>query len=171
MREIALTQGKITLVNDEDFMLLNMVIWQAHKQPNKTIADNWLAGHAIAETTASPSKTIFMHRFIMGAGVGQVVDHIDADGLNNQKYNLRICTALGNNRNSTKQGGTTSKYKGVSYHKKSQKWQVQIVCGTRNDGKRNTVFLGHYISEEEAATMYDFAAKFYFGEFAKCNFS
>jgi hypothetical protein len=101
---------------------------------------------------------IYMHRAIAGAGKGVTVDHIDHDGLNNRKSNLRECTYSQNAANARKGPGYTSKHKGVCWH--AGKWEAFIRCRDKH------LYLGRFATEEEAATAYAIAAKDMFGEFA-----
>lgn len=97
MKEIPLTQGKVALVDDEDFELLNQLNWYAYK--NKT--GNY---YAVRNYSAEKGKRkiILMHREIMDAPKGIQVDHRNGDGLYNQKENLRLAT---HQQNSFNQGG------------------------------------------------------------------
>jgi hypothetical protein len=91
-----------------------------------------------------------------------LVDHKDNNGLNNQKYNLRVCTQWQNLRNSTRRSNNTSGFKGVSRFR--NKWISRI----RTDEGR--ICLGTFNTPEEAAIAYDEAALKYHGEFANLNF-
>ena len=106
-----------------------------------------------------------LHRRIMNAQPGQIVDHINGNGLDNRRCNLRITNSHGNNCNSAKRKNSTSKYKGVSWSSREKKWKAQI---QENKRKRP---LGTYVSEEQAARVYDKAALQLHGEFAKINFN
>lgn len=92
------------------------------------------------------------------------VDHINHDGLDNRRSNLREVTQSQNLMNSRLQRGGTSQYKGVSWHSARQKWIVFIMT----DGVSN--YLGYYTDETKAAQVYDAAAKDLFGEYAFLNF-
>jgi len=106
-----------------------------------------------------------MHREIMNPEDNFVIDHIDKDGLNNQKSNLRKATVSQNNSNRRSQVGSKSKYLGVSFYKKTSKWVAFISYGGRNKNKH----LGYHKTEKEAALAYNNAALKYHGEFANIN--
>lgn len=101
-----------------------------------------------------------MHRLVMHAKPGQMVDHINGDTLDNRRSNLRICTAVQNRQNSKPQGGR--KFKGVV--KKRSKYEPVI----RVNGR--IVRLGVFDLPETAARAYDSAAAHFFGQFARLNF-
>lgn len=103
-----------------------------------------------------------MHRIIMGIPDSRI-DHRDNNGLNCQKYNLRLATSHENNWNAQKKLGTTSKYKGVAWYKQTKKWCSKIHINGENK------HLGYFLDETEAAITYNNAAIKYFGEFAKLN--
>jgi len=106
---------------------------------------------------------IRMHRLILKAQKGQQVDHINGNGLDNRKDNLRFCTSSQNYQNSRKRKNCSSKYKGVWWHKQSKKWQTGIVLNYKN------YHLGYFTNEIEAAKAYDLTAAEFFGEFARLN--
>ena len=149
-KEIQLTRGKVAIVDDEDFERLNQHNWCV-RQGTKTF-------YAIRE---AQGKRIHMHHLICP----KPVDHINGNGLDNRRCNLRQATQSQNRMNQSKGGGTSSKFKGVTWSKQSQKWQAQIKFHKKNK------HLGLFISEVEAAKAYDKAAKQLFGTFAKPNFS
>ncbi len=98
-----------------------------------------------------------MHKLITGL---PATDHRNGDGLDNQRSNLRPANAAQNNHNQRPQVGHSSRFKGVTWHKKVRKWQAAIkVCG-------KTHYLGCYVSEEEAAAAYAAAALAFQGEYA-----
>ncbi|MCK9282549.1 MAG: HNH endonuclease [Melioribacteraceae bacterium] len=161
MKKIKLTQGKFALVDDEDFEYLNQFKWCAHKA-----FDNYYAIRHV--TIDNRQRELQMHRVIMKTPKGKVTDHIDHNGLNNQKSNLRICTARENCCNSKPILGGSSKYKGVSFDTCRAKrnwasWKVSIRNGITQ------ISVGYFKTEKEAALVYNEKAKELFGEFAYLN--
>ena len=107
-----------------------------------------------------------MHRQILHPPGHLVVDHINHNGLDNRKANLRHATRVQNNRNRLiiKRKGASSKYKGVSWRKRKKRWHARIHVNGRYK------FLGYFKEEINAAKAYDKAAKKYHKEFASLNF-
>lgn len=138
MKQIFLTQGKVALVDDEDFERLNLVNWQAIHSGNTFYAVRMIR-------TFKGRCTERMHRCIVDAGLLHV-DHIDGDGLNNQKSNLRVVTNRENSQN--KHITKTSKYPGVWWDKTHDSWHSQIQVA----GKRKSV--GYFKTEWEAFAAY-----------------
>jgi hypothetical protein len=116
-------------------------------------------------------KTKYLHRLIMNEPVGQSVDHINGDKLDNRRSNLRICSHFGNmrNRKTSTHAGKQSRFKGVYWSASSKKWAATI--GVYSFEKRRSVptYLGVYLTEEAAALAYNKAASKLFGEFARLN--
>lgn len=156
MKSIELTQGQVALVDDTDFEKLNKHKWCA-------VWRGWGWYAMRSEHNGGNRRGILMHREIMAAQPGQMIDHRNRRGLDNRRENLRFCTTSQNNANAKKRVGSTSKYKGVSLFRRDSKWQVHI----RLHGK-NT-YLGRFDSEVEAALIYNVAAIEWFGEFARLN--
>lgn len=157
MKEIKLTRGYVALVDDEDYDWLMEYPWHIHidKKSNKRT-------YGLYAISGRGSKR--MHRLIMNTPAGMDVDHIDHNPLNNQKYNLRNCLRWQNRMNTSPWG--SSKYLGVNIYEKDGHDYIRAKITVR--GK--CIFLGQYKTEEEAAHVYDKAAKQYFGEFANLNF-
>jgi hypothetical protein len=95
-KEIILTRGKVAIVDDEDFKYLNQYKWYASKIPKY---DLWYANRTTSLKKEGFRKDIGMHRVIMNPPPKMFVDHIDHNGLNNQRSNLRIVTQRQNNQN------------------------------------------------------------------------
>jgi len=143
-----------TIVDPDDYQKLAKLPWQ--------LCDSETGQYALR---LAGRQIIAMHRVIMNAPRGSIVDHEDRNGLNNTRKNLRFATRTQNNCNVRRKTETkTSKYKGVSFVPKTQKWRAQI--------KYNGIskHLGYFENEEDAARTYDEAAKEYHGEFAVLNF-
>ena len=158
MKEIKLTQGKFALVDDEDFDELNKFKWYAQGGANSFYARRDISNNG-------KRYRILMHRKILGLTNPNIhCDHVNNNGLDNQKSNLRGCTVSENLRNSKPFINSTSKYKGVSFYKRDNKWRAQIMI----DGKET--HLGYFKDEIEAAKVYDKAAKVHHKEFAYKNF-
>jgi hypothetical protein len=104
-----------------------------------------------------------MHRQIIGANATFEVDHINNNSLDNRRENLRVCTRQQNMFNCSKRSGTSSKYKGVHFHRKANKWQATISVDHK------IIYLGLYSTEMEACLVRDRAAVKYHGDFAKLN--
>jgi len=158
MREIHLTQGKIAIVDDADHEYLSQFHWVTHKKRGTY--------YALRATKRPDGKKtlIYMHREILGMADPKVfVDHIDHDGLNNSRGNLRTCTHRENKRNIGKLRTNTSGYKGVSWHKERRRWCSAIKVNGKN------ISLGGFKSKDDAARAYNVAAIKYFGEFAYVN--
>lgn len=152
MAEIALTRGKVAVVDSEDIGLLRRHKWIA--VPGKS---TWYAHTSLA--LADRRVTVKMHRMILGITDAQVqVDHVDRNGLNNQRGNLRIATRSQNRGNIVSAVGA-SPYKGV-HPRGDLYWTAKVA----------NLFLGFYDSETQAALAYDQAALSLFGEFALLNF-
>ena len=100
----------------------------------------------------------------MDAPAGVMVDHINRDRLDNRRANLRMATNAQNQANVTKRQGMTSRYKGVSRHTATGRWQARISV----EGKQ--MHLGYFAHEADAARAYDARAREVFGVFAQANF-
>lgn len=158
MKTIELTKNKVAMVDDADYEWLNQWEWYAQK--------GLLTFYAARRMTVSENtghKQQYMHRLILNiSDKATVTDHIDHNGLNNQRINLRACSQQQNMMNHKIQKHS-SVFKGVSKEKNTGRWRGYI----KVSGKR--LHLGYFSSEEEAAFVYDEAAKKYFGEFARLN--
>jgi hypothetical protein len=154
MKEIILTQGKRAFVDDEDFERLSQWKWCAVKE-----RDTYYAIHR------KDGYNIGMHRAILGfsRGDGKVIDHINGNGLDNRRENLRECLNRQNLYNRPKNKKSKSKFKGVTWHKATKKWRADIMANYK------PISLGLYNSPQEAALAYNYAAVHYHGVFARLN--
>jgi hypothetical protein len=160
MKKIALTQGQFAIVDDEYFEELNKFSWCLYKDHNTCYAKRKLPA------IDGKKITLAMHRYILGLTDSKIfVDHINGNGLDNRRENLRVCTNSENLRNRSKQKNNSSGFKGVSWHKASQKYSAQIK-GININGKKH---LGLYVCPIQAAKAYNEAAIKYHGEFAQLN--
>lgn len=140
----------VAIVDDEDYLELSKYKWNAHF-PKKS------------STSYARCSKGYMHRMILNAPKGLQVDHVDHNGLNNQKNNIRICSSKENNVNIKSQKNSTSKYLGVSFEKSRNKWKACI----RFNGKQKTI--GRYNTEDEAGLAYNKEAVIHHGDFANLN--
>jgi hypothetical protein len=159
MKTIPLTQGMVALVDDEDYADLAQFKWYARKSPKD---HTYYAARNVKQ--AGRQITERMHRRILNAQVGQIVDHENHNGLDCQRHNIRICTQRQNNGNRRRNIHSSSRFKGVTWYGRYKKWRAQI----QNNGKE--IHLGYFDDEEQAAHAYDKKAIELFGEFACLNF-
>lgn len=156
-KTIPLTQGKVAIVDDADFESLSKHKWY------------YLKGYAVRKIRHDDKqRTIYMHHAILKPPLGFESDHLNGNGCDNRRCNLRSCTHSQNLRNSAKPAHRrgnicSSKYKGVTWHKPARKWQAQI----KLDGMNR--YLGLFNDEQEAALRYNIEATKLFGEFANLN--
>jgi hypothetical protein len=154
MKEIKLNLGFVAIIDDDDYPNISLNKWFIDFKGNVTYAVR-------NEMTLGKSRKIYMHRVVMGARKGQVVDHLDYNGLNNQKNNLRICTHGQNLQHHYSAWGELP-YIGVV--RKREKFHARIVFN------KERFCLGCYFTMEEAARVYDRKAIELYGEFAYLNF-
>jgi hypothetical protein len=153
VKQIELSHGKFALVDDDDFERINQNKWKFNNR-----------GYAVRLTHQNKKwKTHSMHRVILNAEDGQIVDHKNGDRLDNRKENLRIASPSQNCWNSKLCINNTSGYKGVSLEKKTGKWNARIHINNKK------IHLGAFENKHDAARMYNFWAIDLFGEFAQLN--
>ena len=147
---IPLSSGKYAIVDDEDYEWLNETKWADDSR-----------GYAIRKVKGKRT-TEKMHRLILNAKDGEVVDHINRIPWDNRKENLRIATTGQNSANKGPYATNKSGYKGVAVFNKGR-WTAQITVNYRK------IHLGVFDDPKEAAMVYNEAAIKYFGEYAKLN--
>lgn len=160
MKIISISKGEQTLVDDEDYEILNSIKWQCFKRKRYQKIEKY------ARTTIQVDKkkvSLLMHRVIMGDPIGFLVDHINGNTLDNRKSNLRLVNNSQNLMNSEPRKNCSSKYKGVSFDSNTGKYKAQIQIN-----KKRT-HLGLFENELEAAICYNENALKYYGEYARIN--
>lgn len=157
MKEVQLNRGYIALVDDEDFEKVSQFKWSALVDKRKKDGS---IKNVYAIRGVCTGKTETMHRFITG---NTETDHVDHNGLNNQRQNLRRCTSQQNRCNRVKAGDNTSGYKGVHWCKQTSSWMARI------EADNIRLYLGRFSTALEAANAYDAAALKYHKDFALTN--
>jgi len=151
MKSISLIPGGLTLVSDCDYWWAKRFSWNNHQ-----------SGYVAYNSNAN--GIIYLHRMIMEHCDPFWIDHIDGNPLNNVRSNLRLVTPSENSMNRRGQRNSFSKYKGIYWYKRHQKWVAKITCnGIRHE-------LGYFDKEIDAAKAFDAGAKKYQGKFAILNF-
>jgi HNH endonuclease/AP2 domain len=153
VKMIALTHGKFALVDDEDYQWLSKRKWRFNMKG--------YASRSIRQ--AGKLTTLYMHRAILDAPKGLIVDHIDLNGLNNQRANLRLASRKENAHNRGNQRNSKTGLKGVSKAQKGVGWTARIRANEKY------IYLGVFKTSELAAAAYDKAAKKLHGNFARTN--
>lgn len=146
---ITTSKNEEILVDKECYLDLNKYSWSI--KPD---------GYACAKISG---KTYLMHRYLLNAKNGEIIDHINGNKLDNKKLNLRYSNPLNNAHNKTKLENTTSKYIGVHFYKNRNKY----VSTLTKAGKK--YHLGYFETEKEAAKAYNTKAIELYGEFANLN--
>lgn len=169
---IPVAGGLFALVDAEDAARVLAFRWHTKRQtayPTKVYVQR--------STRLTPGRkgkrgSVALHRFILDAPPGAVVDHRNGDPFDNRRENLRLCTAEQNSRNVTSsKNRKAGAFKGVSWNRRAQKWEAAIGAGERKaNGKARRLYLGVFERAADAARAYDAAALRYFGEFAALNF-
>lgn len=159
MKTIELTQGKVTLVDDDVYEWASKLKWHVRKHKRR-----WNAARNSLQVDG-PRQTLLLHREILRPADDQEVDHINGDSLDNRRANLRSVSHQQNTSAFQRQRpNKTSKFRGVNWDKKVDAWRAQICC------RGNKIALGFSTSEETAAKLYDTYARKFLGEFTQPNF-
>lgn len=159
-REIKMSEPIRVFLKNDPVTIMDAVDYEKYKHLSFNVVPGGTGFPYIRVKDAG--KTTGLHRLIMDAPAGILVDHINQDTLDNRKSNLRLATRSQNMGNRAKHMGK-SKYKGVCWIEKRQRWIAQIFT----DGKRRQ--LGRFETEVDAAMAYNKAASEFFGEFAYLN--
>lgn len=152
-KEIPLRGGYIALVDEEDFAYLSQHKWRRTHHGRSSYVSTQIAG-----------KQTYMHRLIMNPPDEIMVDHINGDGLDNRRANLRHATPQQNSMNRVRsKENSASKYLGVFLGRDGKSWRAQIVVNTK------LIYLGVFRTQREAALAYNEASRLHNGEFASLN--
>lgn len=152
MKKINLMLGRFALVDNSDYEKVSKFKWYADKGSRTYYAKMVGGGKR-------------MHRFILGLRKNSrlEVDHINNDGLDNRRSNLRLCNRSQNLQNARKRLRASSGFKGVCWHKQNKRWFAYI------QKNKKFISLGTFKKEKEAALAYNYKSKELFGEFACLN--
>jgi hypothetical protein len=149
VRQIPLGNGQYAYVDAADYEWLSQYTWYSYAGGYAARVEN--------------NKIIYMHREIMKAPKGMVVDHIDGNRANNCRFNLRVCTRTENLRNNAKRRDASCRFKGVGYDEERGKYFAKCA----HQGERP--WLGYFDSDVEAARAYDYRAVQCYGPYARLN--
>ena len=149
--------GLVAIIDHADSDLISPHTWYPWANKGKLRTVNWAY-------TRTGDVTTYMHRMILEAKKGQIIDHADGDGLNNRRCNLRFCTNSQNQANSPAPTGISG-FRGVFWEGKypNKPWRAAVY----NHGPR---YVGRFKEPEDAARARDRKALEIFGEFATLNF-
>lgn len=156
MKYIELSRGFKAIVDDEDYEMLIKYKWYVAITPRINYARTFL------KDELGKWHGVLIHRMILGLVINNsvCVDHINHDGLDNRKINLRPASYSQNGMNRRKNQIAISKYKGVCKTSDNKAWQAQI----RKEGK--LFYLGRFKTEDEAANIYKKTAGELFGDYS-----
>ena len=153
-----LTRGYVALVDDEDYDAVSDLNWYAKKCGNQIYAV-----HSPWNPKRRMNDTVLLHRFVTGFAF-PLVDHVNGNGLDNRRSNLRPATDEQNGQNQKIGARNTSGYRGVDFVKSRGVYRARIASG------RSRASVGVFLRPEDAARAYDAAARVLYGEYAAVNF-
>ncbi len=151
---VPLTRGYEAIIDAADVPLVEGFNWIAFVRPHTVYVIS-------SRKTGNTPSTIYLHRLIMGAPVGLEVDHVDCNGLNNRRNNLRFASKSQNAHNQRIRSNNRSGVKGVSFNKKRGLWvaHIKIQYKSRTIGSFRTI--------EEASAAYAAASAALHGEYGR----
>lgn len=158
MSEVKLNKNKVTIVDDEDFEKVSKFTWGCVSHGKRFYARTTIK-------VGGKPYVLYLHRFIAGLkkGDGKQTDHINGNGLDNRKSNLRLCSYSENQYNIGLRQNNTSGYTGIWWNKDKKKWIVKV----KHNKKK--IHLGAFDDKKTAALAYNKGAIKYHGAFAKLN--
>ncbi len=151
---ISLTMGYVAVIDAADVPLVSGGNWCAEVRPHGVYARR-------CEGSGPRKRVIRLHRLLMAAPMGHPVDHINGDGLDNRRANLRLATVQQNNHNRRRTAMNTSGFKGVHLNRQLNKWRAMI----KVSGKQS--HLGYFDTPEDAAVAYAKASAKLHGEYGR----
>jgi len=158
MKYLPLNKGLYALLDDDDFFRIRQRGWHAVKKYQITYVRRTVGKRG-------QQKCVYLHHEVLGVISGKHIDHINGDGLDNRKENLRITSPSHNQANrKNKNKNNTSGFRGVTFSKRDQIWIAQIMVN------RRCLCVGRFDSAIEAAKARDAAALKIFGDCAVLNF-
>lgn len=150
MKEIILSGGQTAIVDDADYELVSAHKWKLDS-----------TGRYVVRNLRK--RTLYMHRMLLKAPTGLDVDHINGNGLDNRRENLRLATHAQNQCNQKIRTDNSSGYKGVRWHSGDRRWRARITFQGRE------IWLGNFSTAELAHAAYCSAAQKLHGQFARFN--
>jgi hypothetical protein len=153
---VPLTRGYEAIIDAADVPIVDGFNWRAMVEAHTVYA-------ARSDYSGQKVRLILLHRLLMGEPDGFPIDHIDCDGLNNRRGNLRIVTVWQNTQNAKVRRDSTSGLKGVTWHRRDRKWHAKI----QSHGRRH--HLGYYDTPDEAHAAYCAASVKLHGEFGRTS--
>lgn len=152
MKTIQLTQGQVTIVDDDDFESVSKYKWYAQRRRNTFYAVRHIK-------SGDKYINLQLHRFLMNPKTGMCVDHRDCNGLNNQRMNLRVCTHAENTRNLRHKRKNAAKYRGI-YMSSSGKYIAKVRFNYKQYNSRS------FPTSDEAITAHREMIRSLHGEFS-----
>ena len=158
MKELLLNSGEVILIDDNDYSLVSLFKW------SKTSVKKGTDYHYLKTSFTIDNKrySILLHRLIMNAKKGQIIDHINRNSFDNRKINLRFCSNSENTSNG-KMRKSKSGYKGVCWYKPYNKWVIKIYI------KGRYKFLGYTNNPIEGAKLYNKYAQIHLDNYSTLN--
>ena len=162
LMKIPLTHGKVAIVDASDYEKVASKKWRAEWDGH-----NWYVRHSGKRN--GKSFNLLLHRFLLDLRAGDPpVDHVNGNGLDNRRKNLRLSDWTTNTRNRRRPKNNTTGFKGVQRNRYCKTTGKPFLAVIKVNGKRT--WMGPFVTAEEAARAYDEKARELFGEFARCNF-
>jgi hypothetical protein len=159
MKKITMLHGFVALLDDEDYKLMNQCKWHSHIENGTHYAERSISVNG-------KRRILRMHRVILGLTYkdGIIVDHINRNGLDNRKINLRIATYSMNSLNCKKYKTSSSGFRGVHWRDRDNLWEIYITVN------KKLQYCGRSPNPITAAMIYDCAAIRHYGKDAITNF-